>query len=248
MIVANGQRFRVARMQAKENSLLAYDYVHILNSAAALFVESDRNAEHGSERPNLRATTRAERGKEFVLRIRVRLAMIADQTGNEEAVRLREPRNVRMANDILAVLVMRAGIDGVAYIMQYRRQFEGQPEFVRKAVNGSELIKEISSKTTHLFRVRLLIMKTRGDAARFAEQRLKAGGVGADDCAGKLRRREVPQDSLFDANSGHQEGSQMKPLRERGENHGSDADDFGAITAKVEHVHALGDVEPQNPP
>ena len=40
----------------------------------------------------------------------------------------------------------------------------------------------------------------------------------------------------------------MKPLRERGENHGSDADNLGAIAAKVEHVHALGNVEPQNSP
>lgn len=99
-----------------------------------------------------------------------------------------------------------------------------------------------------MFRVRRLIMETRGDAPRFAEQRLKTGGVRADDCSGKLRGREVPQDSLFHANSWHQEGAQMKPLRERSENDSSDADDFGAIAAEVKHVHALGNIEPQNSP
>ena len=214
MTVANGQRFRVARMQAKKNSLLAYDYVHILDGAAALFVESNRNAEYGSERADLRATARAKRRIKFVLRIGVRLAVIADQASDEEAVRFREPGNVRVTNDVLAVLMMRAGIYGVAYIVQYRRQFEGQAKFVRKTMKGCELIKKITREATHLFRVRLLIMKTRGDTARFAKQRLKTGRVGADDCSGKLRGRKIPQDSLFDANSRHQEGPQMKPLRE----------------------------------
>src|SRR5579864_3004466 len=201
-------------MQAKENSLLAYDHVHILDRAAALFVESDRNAEHGSERADLRATTRAKRRIKFVLRIGVRLPVIADQASNEEAVRFRQSGNVRVTNDILAVLVMRAGIYSVAYIVQYRRQFEGQAKFVRKAMNGSKLVKKITCQAAHLFRVRRLVMKTRGDAARFAKQRLKTGGVRADDCSGKLRGRQVPEDSLFDANSWHQEGAQMKPLRE----------------------------------
>ena len=125
MIVANGQRFRVARMQAKKNPLLAYDYVHILDGAAALFVESNRNTEYGSERADLRATTRTKRGIKLVLSVRVRLAVIADQTSNEEAVRLRQSGDVRVTNDVLAVLVMRAGIDGVAYIVQYGREFEG---------------------------------------------------------------------------------------------------------------------------
>ena len=153
MIVANGQRFWVVRMQAKKNSLLAYDYIDILNSASALLVESNRNAEHGSERENLRATTQAKRRIKFVLRIRICLAVIADQTSNEKTVRLRESGNVRVTNDILAVLVMRAGIYGVAYIVQYGRQFEGQPELVRKAVNGGELIKEITCEAAYLFRV-----------------------------------------------------------------------------------------------
>src|SRR6185437_681507 len=125
MTVANGQRFRIARMQAKENSLLAYDHVHILDRAAALFVESNRNTKYGSERADLRAATRAERRIEFVLRIGIRLAVIADQASDEKAVRLRQSGDVRVTNDILAVLVMRAGIYGVAYIVQYGRQFEG---------------------------------------------------------------------------------------------------------------------------
>lgn len=78
MTVANGQRLGVARMQAKENSLLAHDYIHILNRAAALFVESNRNAKYGSERADLLAAARTERRIKFVLWIRIRLAVIAD--------------------------------------------------------------------------------------------------------------------------------------------------------------------------
>ena len=114
MTVANRKWFQVARIQAKENSLLAYDYVHILDSAAALFVESDRNTQYGSERADLRATTRAKRRIKFVLRIRARLAVIADQASDEEAVRFREPGNVRVTNDVLAVLMMRAKIYHIA--------------------------------------------------------------------------------------------------------------------------------------
>lgn len=73
-------------MQAKENPLLAYDHVHILDRAAALFIEGDRNAEYGSERADLRSTTRTERRIKLVLRFWVRLAVIADQTSNEQTV------------------------------------------------------------------------------------------------------------------------------------------------------------------
>lgn len=112
-------------MQAKKNALLTYDYVHILDRATALFVKSDRNAENGSECADLRTTTRAKRRIKLVLRFWVRLAVIANQTSNEEAVRLREPGNVRVTNDIFAVLMMRAGIDSVAHLVQYGREFEG---------------------------------------------------------------------------------------------------------------------------
>src|SRR5579864_3820732 len=60
-IVSNGQRLRVARMQTKKNSIFAHCYVHILDGAAALFVESNRNTQYGSERADLRATPRAKR-------------------------------------------------------------------------------------------------------------------------------------------------------------------------------------------
>ena len=113
-------------------------------------------------------------------------------------------------------------------------------------MHGRQLIEELRRHAADLLAMPGIGVHASGKTAGLLAQRFGALVVGAG--RPEVGRREFVQHALANAHAWNDQLVQVQQFGERGEDHGGDADNFGAVAAHAEGVHAAFHVQSQNLP
>jgi len=89
------------------NRLSLNRYIDALNDSPAVLIERNSDSQDSGQQANFFATSRAQQRINLMPWVRTRFAMITDQACDNHLIYFAKPRNLRVANNVFAMFMMR---------------------------------------------------------------------------------------------------------------------------------------------